>query len=252
MTVERLRTVAGLLVPASLISTITARWFATEVGLATLQMWLMAAALMSLPFYLYLLLRALHPASSIRRSVGLAIVATLPVGLIIAFGFSFLVMRSVSIDERICARPELRRALLKTVGQKPVDSVWNVITVTAPPDVGRDARGDIHVAFDIEWQKKDTLPLGHVWSRTYVGRIYLVSKARDTDSGRRCNDSFGLKDFSLGPKQYVWAYLLGWFEAPFVMSEADMISHWLQRALGSSDGCTIGEGVGPAAAKGGT
>jgi hypothetical protein len=261
MSRKTLTTIGGSIVPASLASTIVARWFTTDVGLATLQMWVMAASLLSMPIYLYFLMRLFI--SQPCRAVGFAAAATLAAWLIVPFGFSLLVIRTIAIDEKICARPELRSKLAPIVNEfiagrpasesptRETPSPANRIRVTAPPDVARDARGDIHVTFDFEWEKNDEIPAGWHWNRKYFGRIYLLSKARDTDTGKRCNDSFALKDFSIGPKQNIVAYLLGWFEAPFVMSEGDMISRWLQRTLANPDGCTLGTQDGTPGRQGG-
>ena len=121
-------------------------------------------------------------------------------------------------------------SMLVWVGLAAWWEIYDRIDATHPRVILRDAfrqclLGAVAVVlFDFLWTRLDGV------ERIYVGRAELTALRRRTTSGEWALDPFTVHNMSLAPKEG-WAYLIGWFEAPWMLAETEYFTRWVSDSL---------------------
>jgi len=166
----------------------------------------------------------------LRRRTGMIVagLACAALAFVLPTLLSLLSHKALEIDRRIPASPVLGSRLVDSCPREIHRTDFNNITRMGRPVVARDGQGTIHVLLDFEWMKREHLVVAE---HVYEGSAYLQAGTRATDDHGTMIEPFVVTDFSIGPKKGFWAYLAGWYEAPFLMSEAGFITRWVGECL---------------------
>ncbi len=156
-----------------------------------------------------------------------SVFAMLCVAIVACTVFSFASTKPVRSDAEFFARPDLVQYLRESYSGVIKDSHYNVIEVSDDIVVSEDRSGDLHVVVPMIWTRRDD----HVSKRVYRVVMHLESEAQRSQTGERIYMDMSLVDYSISPFQGMWAYLVGWAEGPFLVSEAHMVQQPLFEKL---------------------